>query len=83
MGRRIKSVVFYDAYDDYWDFTDNGLKQDIFELVVDGDASGEQFIDQKNWNFKNRPKDQPFFVGEGTPHKGIISFFLQRIKTEV
>ena len=55
-----------DAYDDYWDFTDNGLKQDIFELVVDGDASGGQFIEQKNWNFNNRPKDQPFFVGDGT-----------------
>jgi len=63
----LNRLYFYvDAYDDYWDFEDAGLGQDIFEIVVDGDASGGQFINQKNWNFKNRPKDQPFFEGEGT-----------------
>src|SRR6476660_6704068 len=30
----------YEAYDDYWDFTLPGLHNDIFEIVVDGDASG-------------------------------------------
>jgi hypothetical protein len=63
----LNRLYFYiDAYDDFWDFEDTGLGQDIFEIVVDGDASGGQFIDQKNWNFNRRPKDQPFFEGEGT-----------------
>jgi len=30
----------YEAYDDYWDFSRPDLHNDIFELVVDGDASG-------------------------------------------
>ena len=38
-------LYFYvEAYDDSWDFTDPGLRQDFFELVVDGDASGGPFI---------------------------------------
>jgi hypothetical protein len=34
----------YEAYKDYWDFSRTGLNQDIFELVVDGDAKGGPFI---------------------------------------
>jgi len=55
-----------DAYDDFWDFSDLSLRQDIFELVVDGNNSGGLFINEENWDFKNRPKDQPFFTGTGT-----------------
>ena len=36
----------YEAYDDYWRFTENSLKTDIFEVVVDGDCSGGPFIDR-------------------------------------
>lgn len=36
----------YEAYDDFWDFTNPGLEADIFEVVVDGDASGGPFIDR-------------------------------------
>ena len=36
----------YEASDNYWDFARNGLSNDIFELVVDGDLSGGPLIDQ-------------------------------------
>lgn len=36
----------YEAYDDYWDFSLPGLKNDTFELVVDGDLSGGPLIDR-------------------------------------
>lgn len=34
----------YEATDDDWDFARNDLRNDIFELVVDGDLSGGPFI---------------------------------------
>lgn len=34
----------YEAYDDYWDFSLPGFHNDIFEVVVDGDASGGPFV---------------------------------------
>ena len=30
----------YEAYDDYWDFSNRDLHNDILEIVVDGDLSG-------------------------------------------
>ncbi len=36
----------YEASDEYWDFTGDGLHCDILELVVDGDLSGGPFIKQ-------------------------------------
>ena len=36
----------YEAYDNYWDFARDGLSQDIFELVVDGDMSGGPLLEQ-------------------------------------
>ena len=63
----LNRLYFYiEAYDDFWDFEDDQLRQDIFELVVDGDASGDPFINQENWNFNKRSNDQPFFEGKGT-----------------
>jgi hypothetical protein len=35
----------YEAYDNYWDFAQPGLHNDIFELVVDGDMSGGPLIE--------------------------------------
>jgi len=36
--------VLYEAYDDRWLSNARGLEQDIFELVVDGDASGGPLV---------------------------------------
>lgn len=63
----LNRLYFYiDAYDNFWDFNDPEMRQDIFELVVDGNHSGGPFIYENNWDFKNRLKDQPFFTGTGT-----------------
>lgn len=35
----------YEAFDDYWDFSRRDLRNDIFELVVDGDLSGGSFLE--------------------------------------
>ena len=35
----------YEASDNYWDFSEPGLHNDIFEVVVDGDLSGGPLID--------------------------------------
>lgn len=36
----------YEAFDNYWRFSENSLNTDIFEVVVDGDSSGGPFIDR-------------------------------------
>jgi hypothetical protein len=36
----------YEASDNYWDFASDGLHNDIFEVVVDGDRSGGPLIRQ-------------------------------------
>lgn len=36
----------YEAYDNYWRFSENSLSTDIFEVVIDGDCSGGPFIDR-------------------------------------
>jgi hypothetical protein len=36
----------YEADDDYWDFSQPGLHNDTFELVVDGDLSGGPLIEK-------------------------------------
>jgi hypothetical protein len=40
----------YEAEDDHWDFASPGLRNDTFEIMVDGDASGGPFVarDQKS-----------------------------------
>ena len=38
----------YEAYDDYWDFAHPDLRNDVFEVVVDGDASGGPLIGKSN-----------------------------------
>ena len=54
-----------DAYDNYWDFNDPALRQDIFDLVFDGDISGGPFIDDENGNINTIPKNQLYFKGHG------------------
>jgi len=46
--------VLYEAYDDYWDFAQSDLHNDIFELVVDADLSGGALIPHLR---EDKPKD--------------------------
>jgi hypothetical protein len=62
----LNRLYFYiDAYDDYWDFSDPALRQDIFELVVDGDLSGGPFINEENGNMNRFSKNELYFKGHG------------------
>jgi hypothetical protein len=53
----------YEAYDNYWDFSDPGLHNDTFEIVVDGDRSGGPLIPQ----FRNNP-DQDIWDAHFSMH---------------
>ena len=44
---------YYEAYDDYWEFSEYGLHNDTYELVVDGNLSGEANIAR----FRYRPDE--------------------------
>lgn len=62
----LNRLYFYiDAYDDYWDFTDPVMRQDIFELVVDADVSGGNFIYKNNENAGIIPVSELYFKGHG------------------
>lgn len=56
---------FLEMDDDYWDFDDPSLGQDIFELVVDADLSGGPFINEYNGNMKRFSKNELYFKGHG------------------
>lgn len=59
-------LYFYlEMEDDYWDFDDPALGQDIFELVVDGNLSGGPFIKQHNSNKEKIPVEELHFKGHG------------------
>ena len=65
--KNLNRLYFYvDTFDDFWDFSDPALRQDIFELVVDGDHSGGKFIDDEDWDLTKRAKTRKFFEGDGT-----------------
>lgn len=40
----------YEAYDNYWDFSRPGLRNDTYEIVVDGDMSGGPLVDEMHPN---------------------------------
>lgn len=62
----LNRLYFYvQAYDDYWDFNDKALLQDIFELVIDGDLSGGAFIKKNNENSRRIPVEELHFKGHG------------------
>lgn len=62
----LNRLYFYvEAEDDYWDFDDPALGQDIFELVVDGNISGGPFIKQHNENKNKLPVSDLHFKGHG------------------
>jgi hypothetical protein len=56
----------YEAFDDYWDFSLPGLKNDTFEVVVDGDLSGGPLIDRFRINADVLSESEAFFQLHGT-----------------
>lgn len=62
----LNRLYFYiEAYDDCWDYADAQLRQDIFELVVDADLSGGNFIKKSNRNKNCVPVEELHFRGHG------------------
>ena len=57
--------LIYEAHDNYWDFSQPGLHNDIFELVIDGDLSGGPFIRQMHPNQHLRNKLDTHFLFHG------------------
>ena len=55
----------YEAQDDYWDFASEGLHNDIFEVVVDGDRSGGPLIRQMHPHANMRNKLSTHFQFHG------------------
>ncbi len=55
-----------EVFDDFWEFERLNIQQDIFELVVDADLSGGNFI--KNWNVNKQiiPTEELHFRGHGS-----------------
>ncbi len=63
----LNRLYFYiDAYDDYWDFCDRALRQDIFELVIDADSSGGPFIFKEKQDSNISKKEKWFTKAEGS-----------------
>ncbi|MBK1875458.1 PKD domain-containing protein [Pelagicoccus mobilis] len=55
----------YEAYDDYWDFALPGLRNDTFEVVVDGDLSGGPLIERFRINNDVLSEADAFFTLHG------------------
>lgn len=51
----------YEAYDDYWDFDQLGLRNDTYEIVVDGDLSGGPHVDEFRLNPTVKSRIDGFF----------------------
>ncbi|WP_318186596.1 PKD domain-containing protein [Pelagicoccus enzymogenes] len=56
----------YEAYDDYWDFSLPGLKNDTFEVVVDADLSGGPLIDRFRNNAEHISETEAWMSMHGT-----------------
>lgn len=52
---------YYEAYDDYWDFDQLGLRNDTYEIVVDADLSGGPHIDEQRLNMEAKTQIDAFF----------------------
>jgi hypothetical protein len=78
---KLNRLYFYiEAYDDCWDFKDAGLRQDIFELVVDADVSGGNFIKKTNQNKNVVPVSELHFRGHGAHAQNYHVFIPTRDK---
>lgn len=53
---------YYEAYDDYWDFNQLGLRNDTFEIVVDADLSGGPHTDEFRLNSEVLSRFDAFFA---------------------
>lgn len=53
---------YYEAYDDYWDFNQLGLRNDTFEIVVDADLSGGPHTDEFRLNSEVLSRIDAFFA---------------------
>ena len=51
----------YEAYDDFWDFDQLGLRNDTYEVVVDADLSGGPHVDEMRLNPDVKPRIDAFF----------------------
>lgn len=62
----LNRLYFYvEVFDDFWEFERLDIKQDIFELVVDADMSGGNFIKKWNANTSRIPMEELHFRGHG------------------
>tara|TARA_R110002073_G_scaffold55697_3_gene142385 strand:- start:13239 stop:14327 length:1089 start_codon:yes stop_codon:yes gene_type:complete len=62
----LNRLYFYvEVFDDFWEFEQLDIKQDIFELVVDADVSGGNFIKKWNANKQIIPIEELHFKGHG------------------
>lgn len=52
---------YYEAYDDYWDFNQLGLRNDTYEIVVDADLSGGPHTDEFRINSDVKTRLESFF----------------------
>lgn len=81
--KNLNRLYFYvEAYDDYWDFDHNGLYQDIFEVVVDGNLSGGPFVKKSNTNNTRFSKEELHFKGHGGHAQNYHIFTPARNKDE-
>lgn len=53
---------YYEAYDDFWEFDALDLRNDTFEIVVDGDLSGGPHVDEFRVNQEVMTKLDAFFT---------------------
>ncbi|RKN78676.1 PKD domain-containing protein [Ulvibacterium marinum] len=74
---------FLEMKDDYWDFDNPALGQDIFELVVDGNLSGGPFIKQHNGNKDIISLEELHFKGHGAHAQNYHIFTPVQNKEEV
>ncbi len=52
---------YYEAYDNYWDFNELGLRNDTYEIIVDGDLSGGPHVDEFRVNQEAMTRLEAFF----------------------
>ena len=52
---------YYEAYDNYWDFDQLGLRNDTYEIVVDGDLSGGPHTDEFRINREATSRLEAFY----------------------
>jgi hypothetical protein len=57
--------ILYEAFDDFWNFSRPDLRNDTFEVVVDGDLSGGPLIDKFRINEDILSREKAYFTLHG------------------